>query len=169
MSFEKIPIISEKVYKYEGLYDIKETYKHLVEFLENSKHYDVSEKDFEEANDSGKRKIKSKSEAELKFNDYYKIILKYELTMEGVDIDVKVNDKKTIKLTKGTAKLSVNCYIEPDWDNKKKKLTALGEFLDKVYTKLFNRDELDKCINYAATDVGQLIAKFKQQMNSALN
>lgn len=169
MSFEKIPVTNEKVYKFEGLYDLKETYKHIIEFLENSKHYDVTEKDFEEQNDGGKRKIISKSEAEVEYNDYYKIVLKYELAMEGVDVDVKINDKKTIKLTKGSAKLTVNAYIEPDHHNKKDKLTALGSFLDKLYDKFFGKEELHKCIVYAATDVSELIGRFKQQMNSALN
>lgn len=168
MGHEKIHVTNEKVYKFEGLFDIKGTYKHLVEFLENSKHYDVSEKDYEEQNEDGKRKIVSKSEAEIEYNDYYKIIIKYELTIQGVEVDVKINDKKTIKLTKGSAKLSVNSYIEPDWQGKKEKMSELGAFFDKIYTKLFGRDELNKCIEYAATDVGELIAKFKQQMNSTL-
>jgi len=167
MGHDKIAVISEKKYKFEGLYDLKQTYSYLKKFLEHSRHYDLSEKDYEEKNDNGSRKIMAKTEAEVEFNDYYKIILKYDLTMQGNDMEVKINDKKTIILTKGKAQITINCYIEPDFDNIRPQ-TEFGSFLDKVYTKFFRGSELDAAKDYAAKDVADLIFKFKQEMNSAL-
>lgn len=165
---DKIPIVSEKKYVFEGVFDIKETYNFIKEYLENSRSYDLSEKDYEEKNDQGSRKIMSKTEAELMYNDYFKPIIKYELLMEGNDIDVKVNDKKTIKLTKGKAKIIVNAYIETDWAAKKEDFTIVGSFLKKAYNKIFGKDELNQCIGVVAGDVAQMISRFKQQMNSTL-
>jgi len=167
MSHDKIQVISEKKYTFDGIFDVKETYNYLKEFLEESRHYEVSEKDYEEKNDNGSRKIVSKNEAEAEYNDYYKIILKYELIMQGKDVEVKINEKKTLKLTKGSAKLTINCYIEPDFDGIKPQ-TPFANFLDKVYSKFFRGSELDKCKESAANDVGELLSRFKQQMNSIL-
>ena len=165
---DKIPIAAEKTYKFEGIYDIKDTYDIIIQYLENSRHYDVTEKDYEEKNSSGIRKIVSKSEAELMYNDYFKPIIKFEIYMEGKDIDVQINDKKTISLTKGSAKIVINSYIEVDWQAKKEDLTILTSFLKKVYNKLFGRDELNEVIGVVAGDVNQMIVRFKQQMNSKL-
>lgn len=167
MGNDKIAVISEKKYKFEGLYDLKQIYNYLKKFLEHSRHYEIAEKDYEEKNDNGSRKIMSKTEAEVEYNDYYKIIIKYDLTMQGNDMEVKINEKKTIILTKGKAQLTVNCYIEPDFDAIRPK-TNFGNFLDNVYTKFFRGSELDKCKEYAINDVNDLIFKFKQELNSVL-
>ncbi len=168
MGHDKIQVVNEKRYEFNGIFDIKETYSFLKEFLEESRHYEVSEKDYEEKIDNGSRKIMSKSEAEVEYNDYYKIIIKFELVMQGKDIEVKVNEKKTMKLTKGSAVLTVNCYIEPNFQNIKPKLTDFGEFLERIYDKFFRGSELEACKESAANDVGELIARFKVQMNSVL-
>ena len=167
MGQDKIQIMSEKKYTFNGLFDVKETYNYLKEFLEETRHYEVSEKDYEEKNDAGSRKIVSKNEAEVEYNDYFKIILKYELMMQGKDVEVKINEKKTLKLAKGSAKLTINCYIEPDFDKIRPK-SPLADFLDKVFTKFFRGSELDKCKESASQDVGELLIRFKQQMNSIL-
>ena len=76
MDNDRILVTSERKYTFNGIFNIKETYEHLREYLENSKHYEITEKDYEEKLDEGKKKIVSKNEAEVEFNDYYKIILK---------------------------------------------------------------------------------------------
>lgn len=164
---DKIPIMSEKKYTFEGLFDIKETYNYLKEYLEDSRYYEISEKDYEEKNDGKSRKIVSKNEAEQIYNDKFKVILKYEIAMNGKEIEVKVNDKKTIILCKGNASLAINAYIEPDWDAEKPE-SAFIEFLKNIYNKLYNKDELDLCKESVAKDVQELINRFKQQMNSAI-
>ena len=167
MNNDRILVTSEKKYTFNGIFNIKETYEHLKEYLENSRHYEISEKDYEEKLDEGKKKIVSKNEAEVEFNDYYKKILKYELSMEGKDVEVKINEKKTLKLTKGKATIIINCYIEPDFDSKRPQY-VLEKFLDRVYTYFFRKNELEKCIISASSDIGGLLARFKEEMNSVL-
>lgn len=164
---EKIPVTSEKKYSYEGLFEINETYLHLKDYLGNAKYYsDVSEKDYDEKNVDGSRKIMSKIEAEKLYNDYFKIIIKYELLMEGKDVEIKT-EHKTIKLTKGKAQIIVNAYLEPDWQHGRDK-NALHQFLGKIYDKFIGHDEQSKVMEIAAGDVSDLMQKFKMHMNTTI-
>ena len=164
---DKIPIIRERRYVFQGLFDMKHTYKFLKEFLTESRHYDWTEKDYEEKNENGERRIMSKVEAEQEYTDYYKIIIRYELVMEGKDVVIE-EDGKSYKLTKGRAKLIINAYIEPDFAHRRPVDSALSDFLERVYEKYFGNDELSKCIVSVAGDVGEMITRFKQTINSAL-
>ena len=73
-----IPIVGEKKVAYKGIFDMVEVYNYMKQFIENSLHYDLSEKDYEIAGGS-KKSLLAKFEAEQEFNDYYKIkiIFKY--------------------------------------------------------------------------------------------
>lgn len=161
---DKIPIISEKKYKFEGVFDIKETYPLFKKYLEGSRHYDVSEKDYGEKNVGGEREITSKNEAEQEYTDYYKIILRYVFEAKGKDIEVEINGKKRT-MVQGIAVLTINAYIEPDFLGKRS-TTPLMTFVSKVYDKFISKDELTQCIGSASGDVEGLIAVFKRQMNS---
>jgi len=164
---DKIPIISEKKVIYSEIYDIKEEYKYLKEFLENSRHYDITEKDYEEKNDKGDRSIVVKCEAEQEFTDYYKIIIKFGLKMNGKDISIQTPEGKNLNRTEGKANISVNAYILADWQNKRGQ-SPLSKFLDKVYSKYVGGDEMDRCIGSAVGDVNEILGRFKQQMNTTM-
>ncbi len=166
MGQEKIPVTSEKKYAYAGIFDIMETYSFLKSYLEDSMHYDVTEKDYEEKNDGKSKSILVKFEAEKEYNDYYKIIIKYSLDMKGKDIAIEHNGRVLNRID-GNAKITVNCYIEPDWLEKRQH-SALGKFLDQIYNKYISKSELDKCIMTGVMDVGELLSRFKQQMNTTL-
>ncbi|MDA3855219.1 MAG: hypothetical protein PF569_03100 [Candidatus Woesearchaeota archaeon] len=163
---EKIPVVGEKKYSYEGLFDINGTYLHMKGYLEDAKYFDVSEKDYDEKNVDGSRKIMTKLEAEKLYNDYYKIIIKYELLMEGKDIEIQT-EHKTIKLTKGKARIIANAYLEPDWQHGRDK-NALHQFLGKVYDKFVGHDEQSNVMKIAGGDVADLMKKFKEHMNTTV-
>ena len=163
---DKIAVIAERKVTYNGIYDMKETYSYIKNFLSDSKNYDFAEKDYEEKNDGANRKVDVKCEAELQYNDYYKIILKFNLLMDGKQVSIDTPEGMTLKRVKGSAKLTINCYIQPDWQNKRQK-GPLATFLDQLHAHyLKGQQEQEKCIIHAATDVSELIARFKQQMNA---
>ena len=164
MGHDRIPIIIEKKYAYQGIFDIKYTYNILMNFFENSRHYDLAEKYYDEKVSDDGRTIMSKVEAEQEFTDYYKVIIKYQLTMDGKDVTIE-QDGKTLKMSKGEAKLIVNAYVVPDFQGQKPK-GPLAEFLEKVYHKYIGHDEFIKCAGSAAGDVSELLARFKQSVNA---
>lgn len=164
---EKIPITKERKYSFEGLFDIKHTYNSLKSFVEDSRHYDLTEREYEETSKDNEKKLLWKFEAEQEYNDYYKIIIKIEVSMQGKNTDVEVNGKMKM-LSKGKAEMKLNSYIFPDFQHKKHE-GSFAEFLDKLYEKFFGgKEELHECIGSAVGDINELIARFKQNMNSTI-
>ena len=161
-----MPVVGEKVYTFHGLFDIGEVYNFIKNYIENSiYYYDVSEKHYSEVNDGGKREIMSKLEAVKIHNDYFQIIMKLEIMMSGKEVEVEINGKKKV-LTKGTAKLTVNSYIKPDWNNGRGS-SAFGKFLGALHDRFVGNDELGVCMTASAVDVGKVVAQFKQHMGAA--
>jgi len=164
---EKIEVTKEKLYTFHGIFDLCDAYDFVKGYVEDAiYYYDVTEKDYEEVNDSGKRKIMSKLEATKIYNDYFKIVMKFELLMEGKNTEVEVNGQKKM-LTKGIAKLKINSYVHPDWNNDRSS-SPFASFLGTLHDKFVGNDELGTCIEHAAIDVGKLIANFKQHMGAGI-
>ncbi len=86
--------------------------------------------------------------------------------MKGSEVEVEINGKKRV-LTKGTAKLVVNCYVKPDWNNSRGD-SAFGKFLGALHDRFVGNDELGACVGAAGADVGKLVGQFKQQMGAAI-
>ncbi len=164
---EIIPATSEKKYTFEGYFNLKETFTHLQKYLEESKYYwDVTLKEHTEKNSGNAKEIDSKFEAVKAYNDQFEIILKYQIQMSGKDEEVKLNNK-VIKLTKGKAKIILNAYIKKDWHARREK-SALHQFLGEVYDKFIGQDELGSVMKEAGKDVSDLLARFKEHMNSQI-
>lgn len=162
----KIAVISERKYKFEGYFDAKEVYKALKDYLEESRHYDYSERDLDEKNDGKTVKIITKAEAEQQFNDYYMTIIMYVLELNGKVVEIEVGGKKKM-LTEGKATLTLNSYIKPDYLGKRHD-GPLGQFLGRLWDEFFGKDELSDCMLQTVKDINGLIAVFKQQVNSKL-
>ncbi len=167
MGNDKIPLISEKQYVYEGYFDIKSLYKFVKTYLEDSKHYDVSEKELEEKNDGATKELLSTILAEQEYTDYFKIVLKFKMILGGKEKLIEDSEGHSKKLVKGKAHISINAYLEKDFMNKKHD-GPLTSFFRKVYDKYIGEDELKTAIGSAAGDVGDLLAQFKLQCNSTV-
>lgn len=165
MGNDKTPLASEKKYVYDGIYDLKGTYDDIKYFLENTRQYDVTEREVEESSTPGKRKLSTKIEAAQEFNDYFKVIIKFMMTFQGVDIVLEDSNGKSHKLVKGSATIVINSYVEKDFMHKRPK-EGVGEFLAKVYDKFFGKEDFEKVAVSASIDVAKLLARFKQQVNS---
>lgn len=163
---ERIPATSEKVYSFEGYFNIKETYSSVKRYLEDSKFYDLTEKEYVEKTSGGKKEIVGKIEGVKTYNDEYQIVIKFEVNMSGKEEEIKVNEKVT-KMHKGTAKIIVNTYVEVDWLGVRDK-NPTHNFLAKVYDKFIGKDERKAVMIEAARDAGDLITRFKEHMNATI-
>jgi len=161
---DKIPVVSEKIYKFDGVYNIKDTYTFILDYVENSMYYDITEKEYEEKNNPPSYKIVSKLVFEKPLNDDYGIFIKCTLDLSGKDVEVEINGVKKI-MNQGTGKITLNSYIEPKSDVDPEK-SPFGHFLNRIYEKFFGPDEKEKAMVQSAIDVGEIIDRFKQYMNS---
>jgi hypothetical protein len=162
---DQLALFNEKQYSYSGYFDIKEIYEDLVEFLEG-RNYHVVEKDYSESN-IDKREITSVLEAKKHYSEVYEIVLKLKLTMSGVEEDVQINEKLIKSMTKGSAKIVINAYLNFH-DYAIKPHSPFSVFLIRVYNFFFRQDELGKAKETANNDVNMLLKKFKEQVNSVL-
>lgn len=158
----KTPITSEKQLNYEGLFDYVTTYKFIRTYLEDFKHYDITEKELEEKNKGGKKELKGNYTAELEFNDYYTLHMTFELKMSGKETVIEENGRE-VNLIEGNVNLVINTYLESDSKEKRPK-GPLAEFLDKVYNK-YIVDEKKEAIIRLSKDTSEFLAKFKQTLN----
>ena len=163
----KSPIVQGREYNYSGIYDLKGTYNFVKNYLENTKHYDITEKEVEEATSGDKKKLISKLEAEIEYDDYFKIVLTFELKLNGKPIIVEDSKGNKHSLVEGGANITVNGYLLKDHMNKRPKGPVL-ELLEKMYGFYINPDENKKMAGYVSREVNDLITRFKQQVNSAV-
>ena len=163
---DKIPLAYERVVKLEGYFDPVETYKAIKDYLENDKHYDLSEKEFIEKNDGLKRNVYSKHEGEFHFSDYMQILAQFKMYIKGEDVEVEIDGKKQI-LTKGEFKLAIGSFGVHDFMNKRK-LSPIMTFINKMLDKFYNKDMMSKLKKKASEDVEGTVAVLKKHMRSRI-
>lgn len=162
---QPIAVAEDKTIKISGHYKIKDTYKGFLDYLETL-HYDPTVKEYAEKNTDGSREIIAKIVAEKKWNDIYLSVIKFSITLEGKDEEVQIGNHKDI-MTKGSGKLVVNAHLDPDYGAVREK-TPLTKFLNQVYNKYIDNDEIKNWAKTAAKDVEKIISKFKDHMNSTI-
>ena len=163
---EKIPVIKEEKFAVKCYFDVKQTYSDIIAFIEDSLCYSVALKDYDEKNQDGKREITASLEANRLYNEVYKIILKFKFELEGKDETIELDGKK-VDIVKGGATLTMNVFLEPDWDSQRKP-GSLAKFLQEVYNKYIGNDEQDTVKKAAKKDYKLIISRFKQHMNATI-
>lgn len=166
MTLQPIPIDSEKLFTYNGYFNLKGLFDYLMNYLESEMFYDAAIKEFEETAKDGKKKIMAKVEADKFYTDYYKITLKFEINLSGKDAEVEINGKKLL-LTDGCAKLKINSYLKPDWQAKRSQ-TAMMSFLTQIYNKYIGNDELKDGILECIKDRARLLNHFNKYLNTSI-
>ena len=151
MGADKIPGGSMRKFEYNGYFDMYKLYEEIINFLEDARNYDVTEKYYVEKNDEGKKELSSYFDGELHYTDYYQLMLVVRVIMKGKDTEIEINGKKRI-MAKGTVKVIASRYIEVDFQNKRTK-SALMEFATKIYDKYFGTDEIGDCVQLMGRDI----------------
>jgi len=152
--------IGDKIINHSGIFDIRETYNSIKSYLADSRKYDVYEKEYNGANDSGKKSLEVAFEADHEYDDFFKLRMKFTLNLSGKEINVD-----NLKFVKGNATLKINYYLELDHSGSRPK-GPLASFLDKVYSKYVDKDEFKRALIQVSKDAGGLEGVFKKSMNS---
>lgn len=163
---DRISIIQAKKVSYEGYIEANEVYKNMMHFLEEELHYDPAEREHEEKDIDGSRKIITKIDASAPYNDYYALNIRFFLDISGKETEIEDNGKKRLVL-KGTAVLTINAFVLPDYKEMRDK-GPLGEFVGKLYDRFLAKEELDKAITKVAVDTGKFVSFFRKEVNSKL-
>ena len=157
---EKIAVVERKQVSFTGHFDLKKTYTYLIEYLENSRHFDISVVDYVETNDGKEKEIEAKIICELYYTDYYKVIITFKISLSGIEKEFHIQNSTQI-LCDGTAKLFINSYIEPDFLNRNFS-GGLSTLFRKVYDRYIGKSELDEAMRQNVEEVSALVGEFKK-------
>jgi len=160
---QKVDLLSDEKITFEGIFDLKETYKHAYQWLQLRK-FDVAEKKYKEkVKDSGKD-LEIEWTATKDYDEYTKIELKIKWeTIALDDVEVVVNNKKK-KMNKGELTVTVTANLVKDWQDKWETSPFL-QFMKGFYEKyLYN-----KTIDYLKKEVWKTGWGFVNETKAFLN
>lgn len=139
---EKDNILGTKV-KHAGVFDFKETYRVMYEWLADQG-YDINEKNYKEnIGAGGAKEIEIEWEALRKVSDYFRFIIKAKwhiIGMTSVEVDI---DGVKQKMNKGQFELEIKCILEKDYESTWEKKPFL-KFLRTLYDKYLIKERTDQ-------------------------
>jgi phosphoribosylformylglycinamidine (FGAM) synthase-like amidotransferase family enzyme len=163
---DKIPLTNERVVNVEGYFNLAETYYAVKNYLETERNYDLSEGDFTEKNDGNHRYLYSIMNGTFTYADYFDINVAIKLELSGEEVEVELDDKKTI-FVKGRGKLVIGLYGDANW-YEKRKMSPFMTFVTKMLDKYYGRDSMKKIKKRGNDDIEGLIIVFKRYVRSSL-
>ena len=156
---EKDIILKSKI-KHNGLFDFKETYRILYEWLLDQ-NYDVNEKSYKEViGAGGAKELEIEWEAMRKVTDYFRFWLKIRWHIIGMtSVEVEIDGTKQ-KINKGQFELEVTCLLEKDyedrWANK-----PIWKFLRTFYDRYLIKERTEQFEGKIITEMDEFVSQCK--------
>jgi hypothetical protein len=155
---EKDQIIEEKV-KHVGIFDFKNTYNFIYEWLRNNEYF-VEEKAYTEKITPTGKELEIEWVAFRKISDYFRFVLKFRWLILGMT-DVEVNkDGVKVKMNKGSFEVKIIAYLEKDYENRWI-ATAFSKFLRGLYDKYIIKSRIQQYEDKVAGELTDLVAQIK--------
>ena len=135
-------LICETKVKYGGLFNFKDLYNFIFDYL-SDKGFFVDEKKYDEKVRAEGREIEVKWECKKKITDYFRYEVVITLKVTGlVDVKVMKNGKKIIS-NKGDVEVKLSGSLERDYENKFE-TSAFLKFLRAIYDKYIIRKRIEQ-------------------------
>jgi len=138
----KIALLEGEKITYDGVFDLRELYKHLYEWLTWRK-FDVAEKKYKEKVKATGKDISIKWEATKDLDEYSSFTIEMNANLIGLnDVEVQKESAK-VKMQKGEISIDVSASLITDkmeiWQSK-----PAFSFLQKFYEKYLYKGSIDK-------------------------
>lgn len=162
MSERKI-IVDESELAYEGLFDIKEVYSLIDDFL-RQKNYDKFEKTNREFVGSAGKEIYYVLTPVFGISDFARKLLKIDLSAKEVkDVEVEIDGFKR-RMQQGKFKIMLSGILETDYEGRWEQ-TAFYYFVRTMFNKYIYRKHTEDFEGQIKSDVMML----KEQLGALLN
>ncbi len=136
-----IPLLSEERVQYEAIYDLKELYKHIHDWLVWRK-YDIEEQKYTEKIKPTGKDIEILWTATRDIDEYSRFEFKLKWQIFGqVDVEVERGGAK-VKMNKGEVNVYVSANLVLDWQNKWEE-RPFFKFLKTFYEKYLYKGTID--------------------------
>jgi hypothetical protein len=146
--------------KHSGVFDFKETYRILFEWLVDQ-NYDITEKSYKEnIGAGGAKEIEITWEATRKVSDYFKYYIKLDWHMIGMtSVEVEIDGVKQ-KMNKGQFELGIKATLIKDHQDTWSK-NPLFAFLRTLYDKYLIQERTTKFEGKLLGEMEELAAQCK--------
>lgn len=138
-----VDIIKDSQILLNALFDIKEVYKYLYDWL-NYYGYDVTETHYKEKVKPEGKELEIRWEADRDIDEYSRFTIKVKWLILGmVDVEVQQAGGEKIKMQKGELNMYISAKITTD-RQKKWEASAFLKFLKSFYESYLYHDTLDE-------------------------
>jgi len=138
---ESDTIYSTKI-KYSGLFDFKELYNLLYDFLTDAGFFVIEESYSEKITAEGKE-IEIKWGCIKKVTDYFRFRIKIDWRLfRLLDVEI-VKEGKKIKMNKGNLEIKFTSILDRDYENKFE-ISPFHKFLRAVYEKYIIKNRIEQ-------------------------
>ncbi|MBD3263361.1 hypothetical protein GF374_03205 [Candidatus Woesearchaeota archaeon] len=139
---KKIDLLKEERVQYEGIFDLKELYKHAHDWLEWRK-FDVAETKYKEKIKPKGKELEILWEATREIDEYTQYLIKVKWEGFGVtDVQVQREGDK-IKMNKGEINAYVSAYLVLDWQEKWEE-QPFFKFMQSFFEKYLYKGTIDR-------------------------
>ncbi|MBW2967106.1 hypothetical protein KY362_01330 [Candidatus Woesearchaeota archaeon] len=160
---ERKLLVDEEGVSYEGLFDIKELYKIIDEFL-TMKGYDKFEPMCEESIYPSGKEILIKITPKKWWSDYIRKMLKIEIQMHNVrEVETSVDGVK-MKLNQGKMLILYSCYLETDWEARFEQ-RPIYYFWKTIFDKFVYKKHTQQYEDETIADMNELREKMGAYLN----
>jgi hypothetical protein len=155
---EKDKITEEKI-KHAGIFDFKETYNFVYNWLIHNEYF-VEEKAYVEKIKPDGKEIEIEWQAFRKISDYFRFILKFRWFIVGLNDAEIVRDGVKIKSNKGVFEVKIDAILEKDYESNWD-ATAFSKFMRGLYDKYIIRSRTEQYEDKIAGEMAELVAQIK--------
>lgn len=140
---EKIDIFRKAKVKLSGIFDLRELYIHMHNWLTQEFRYDVKELKYDEKTRSGGKKYLINWRATREIDEYSQFVLHVDWDLRRIkEITVERGGEK-VKMQQGKLKIVVTAQIETDYDGRWE-TSPFFKFLRGFYEKYIYKDTIER-------------------------
>jgi hypothetical protein len=156
---ERDVLVKSKV-KHVGIFDFKETYRILYEWLIDQG-YDMNEKSYKEVVQPGNAKeIEIEWEALRKVSDYFRFFLEIRFhTLGMTSIEVEIDGVKQ-KMNKGQFELEAKCTLLKDYEDRWAN-RPIWKFLRTLYDKYLIKERTEQFEGKLISEMDEFLGQCK--------
>ncbi len=156
---EKDKLFETKI-KHKGIFDFKETYRVLYDWLIDEG-YDLNEKTYgETVGAGGAKEVKIEWIATRKVSDYFRFYLKINWLIMGMtNVEVEIDGVKQ-KMNKGAFELKVSSVLEKDYENRWEK-RPFFKLLLTLYDRYLIQARIEQYEGKLLSEIDYFVAQAK--------
>ncbi|MEM2772466.1 MAG: hypothetical protein QXR88_01295 [Candidatus Pacearchaeota archaeon] len=154
----EIDKIYETKVKYSGIFDFKNIYTLIFEWLSDMGYF-VVEKEYSEKIKAEGKEIEIKWICTKKVTDYFRFIINVNWRIDNLQ-EIEITKEKKIRTNKGNIEIKFSAILERDWQNKYE-VSPFHKFLRAVYEKYIIPNRIEQMEEKVTEEVLDIVNNIK--------